>query len=194
MSLIHRTLPVSILLLLCPAVLISASSQAKNSQAKTTKAAPAGRHAGEISGFTFLITRNGDLKPARLAQVYLFRSDLADAYDVTVVKQRSVFEEGLPQDAELSCEAKIEVYDRALQSALKAARDQDANDAYYVLQADEEGKFHLKNIEPGEYEILVRGRAGANDAYWCKSLRIEAGKVAQIKLGEPVEACLNLGD
>jgi hypothetical protein len=163
-------------------------------QHKTSKPAPAAKHTGEVSGFIFLITRGGDLKPARLAQVYLFRSDLAEAYDVTVVKQRSVFEEGLPPDTELRCETKIRVYDLAIQSALKAARDQDASDAYHILEADEEGRFQFKNVEPADYEILVRGRAGGNDAYWSKSLHVDAGKVTQIKLSEPVVACLNLGD
>jgi hypothetical protein len=149
---------------------------------------------GEISGFIFLITRGGDLKPARLAQVYLFRSDLADAYDTTVVKQRSLEEEGLPENAELSCQSRINVYSKAIESALKAAREQDASDAFYLLEADEERRFQLKNIETADYEILVRGRAGGNDGYWSKSIHIEAGKVTQIKLGEPIVACLDLGD
>jgi hypothetical protein len=140
---------------------------------------------GEVSAYIFLITRAGDLKPARLAKIYLFRLDLADAYGVTLKRQV-----GLLQVT--TCKLEMNAHDIAIQSAIKAAMDQGATDAFYLLQADEEGKLQSNDIEPGAYAMLVRGRAGANDAYWEEAVKIDAGKTTQIKAAEPLLACSDL--
>jgi hypothetical protein len=181
------------LLALLLSVLAFGSVRLIPGQHKGSKQTARENKGGDLSAYVFLITRSGDLKPARLAQVYLFRSDLAKAYEVTVEKQMKLLHDTIPPAA-MTCKLEVRAYDKAIESAIKAALEQEATDAYYVLQTDEEGKLQSKNIEPGGYRMLVRGRAGFNDAYWSEFLTIDAGKITQIKLAEPKLACPDVGD
>src|SRR5690349_21294740 len=38
--------------------------------------------------------------------------------------------------------------------------------AALVTHADEEGKFKITGVHPGVYDVLARGRAGFNEAFW----------------------------
>lgn len=182
-----RTVPALLLSLLAFGLVAPLAGQ--HTGAKQTP----GPAKGGLSAYIFLITRAGDLKPGRLAKVYLFRSDLAKAYHVTVEKQTKLLYDTIPATA-MNCKLEIGAYDKAIDSAMEAALREGVIDAYFELQADEEGKLQTKNIEPNTYEIIVRGRAGMNDAYWSEALTIEAGKTTQIKLAEPRLACPDIGD
>jgi hypothetical protein len=70
--------------------------------------------------------------------------------------------------------------------------------------ADEEGKFRVSGIALGSYTMVIRGRAGMNDAHWQADVFVglegkvtefaggTATQVAEIKLGSPKEACLSI--
>lgn len=64
-------------------------------------------------------------------------------------------------------------------------------DQVYITTADEEGFFQIGGREPGDYIVLARGHAGANDAYWEGNFNVKAGESVQMKLASPQTACLD---
>ena len=159
---------------------------------------------GELTGYAFLITKAGDLKPARLAVVALLWFPVArDAetsnsagmeYRRNSVKQmQHVFETIKDGHAfgEDACRTELAGYIVALTDTVKWIAAQRKSDFNKKIQADEEGRFKITGIPAGRYNLVVTGYAGVNDAFWeQEEVVITAGQTTSVKLSSPTKSCL----
>ena len=179
--------------------------------AQQQKSAPA--KAGVVSGSVFAITEGGDLKPARMADVYLlylYRSvkwatahpeDEDSAGNAWGNIHNKIMEEflkvyaaeGVGWSDKLDCLKHLQVY----QDALLQTRDWvSANHKGWQMlttEADENGVFKFTIPHPGEYIILASGRAGFNDAFWVggvPGIIVNPGANTTVKLSSPTKACM----
>jgi hypothetical protein len=150
---------------------------------------------GGISGRIFLITKGGDLKPARLAQVtLLYGSDAGSAavvYLNTELEQMKASYGLLTTSGDASCRAELLVFINSLKATLEWAKVNGKRDQVHIATSDEEGLFQFSGLEPGSYILLAQGQAGTNDAYWQKDFTVKPGESLQMKLASPHTACLN---
>jgi hypothetical protein len=194
-----------ILVLLCFCVFVFAES------AKVQGQSAVGKPKGSISGRVFAITKGGDIKPARLAHVSLI-GDLKRPPDTAVSVFLDAEHDGyerlnkLPYDSEeSSCRQELHVRDESVASTIRWVEYNEKYSEFLTTQADEEGTFHISGIEPGGYTLVVRGRAGMNEAYWetdvffiqvggKMSWKVGGddfipGKDVSIKLSSPEKSC-----
>ncbi len=147
--------------------------------------APATSHpqSGTISGRVFLITKGGDIKPARMALVFgffLYGLDVAKAGTETAGKIWRKKEENELEQAqheiesskpELTqegiCRREYFAYAKAEHERREWCKVPEHMNDLIGIQADEEGTFKLLVPRPGTYTIVVSGRAGMN-----KTLRL----------------------
>lgn len=174
---------------------------------------------GVVSGRVFAITAGGDLKPARMAKVYLLsweggNTSAAYVYTEAITKGlRDLKVELLGPEPDLAdmpyvvgapsppspistmsesqiCQRQLLVYDLAILAAMKSEVSQKRTGRILSDQADEEGNFKM-NVEPNEYSLVGSGRAGFNEARWAKdSVTVEPGAETSVKLAAPEKACL----
>jgi hypothetical protein len=167
---------------------------------KTTPALLAG-----LTGKVFAITKGGDLKQARFAQVFALSGDSAaafNAYMQTIAKAVSQFtklRDGREADDVTSAGSQVDSLTKALCTSIvsgpkdKALDLAKANpDQVVTSETDEEGFFKIGGLKPGTYTVLVVGRAGANDGFWVENAVLESGKDDALKMRSPALACLNL--
>jgi hypothetical protein len=57
-------------------------------------------------------------------------------------------------------------------------------------EADEEGQLRIVVPRSGKYLLIVRGRAGFNEAFWKADVTVESGAETVVKLGHPEKACV----
>ena len=162
---------------------------------------------GAISGRIFLITKGGDLKPARLARMYLFYVTL-DYYRGIGEVMPGDKTPGLiyaTKSAELGtedankaksgthvdlCRSELMNADKAALATLDWAQEHKLGAYVPVLDVDEEGQFSTGyNIRPGLYELVARGRAGINDAYWDQNVTVRAGEKTEVKVSSVEASC-----
>jgi hypothetical protein len=169
---------------------------------------------GELVGHAFIITKGGDLKPARLARVWImYRStkkqaeedarpstagekmvgNLTDA-SLQSAKLRA---EVLAKTTEVNqtiegvlCAREMVFFAMAILSTTKWAKDNDKIGQVLVADADEDGQFRIARVPVGLYTVLVSGRAGMYDALWEeRDVEIHPGKATSIKMSDPQKAC-----
>jgi heat shock protein HslJ len=175
-----------------------------------------GDHAGTqklwpISGRVFGITNGGDLKPARLAHVYVLgqfpksRTELVTAELVFVKATTDGYKElnkTVANDSEaVACHKELLIIGEALGKAAEWVQQNRMYSQMKDTNGDEEGKFHFSGISQGFYTIVVLGRAGMSDAYWEAEIDVglngkitdltggEMNQVTEIKLNSPKKAC-----
>ncbi len=145
---------------------------------------------GEISGRIFLITKAGDLKPARLAQVVLLAGSDAETpatvyYNKRLENMKASYQ-SLVAPGDASCRAELLVFSSSLKSTLQWGEANGKRDQIRIIESDEEGAFHFPKIPPGSYTLVAWGHAGANDAYWENDLQMEPGQSITFSLiGRP---------
>lgn len=162
-------------------------------QTKTTGTRPATRpRAATVSGRVFAITKSGDLKPARMASVYLLLFDAprkGEDDDSLLLEWRreelwaaQAENEGVTADnAEWArggwavsadymqqhwCLRTLKLTREALRRTLAWAEAHHKMSEVLMTRADEEGNFELAVPRPGVYDIFASGQAGFNDAFW----------------------------
>ena len=177
-----------VLLLLLAVATIAGAQQHKSQPAR----------AGVVSGSVFLITKGGDLKPARMADVYLL-------YLYPSVKQANahpeewnsavglIFGENyIKAPLEIDCLKKMQVYYDALSQTLKWASANHKDWQILTTEADENGAFKIAVPRPGKYIILASGHAGFNDAFWWDDdgVVVNPGATTTVKLSSPAKSCL----
>lgn len=194
---LHAGALIPIILSLCT---VFGCSKQKQAQALALAEAPKSLR-GSIKGRVFLITGSGDLKPARLASVYLLAEGAPLSPDslkiIESARQHCFQAERWEDDYQRYPEFRATVSgERAIRGALADyANDLSALDklfgsqAVFAGQADEEGQFTFEQIAPGSYAMAAFGQAGINLAYWEKPLQVTAENQSDIKLNEPVTAC-----
>ena len=159
--------------------------------------APAKPKPGTVSGHVFAITASGDLKPARIAKVYLFSWHGGDGSAAAAwADEMHKYLSELPEDyarlgKDLICRKELLTYDAAVVGALKWVTEKNATDQAVITDADEEGNFAFKNVAPGLYTVLATGRAGFNEARWLNpEVTVRAGYETALKLSSPEKACV----
>jgi hypothetical protein len=88
------------------------------------------------------------------------------------------------------CRQELLTYEKAVSEALKWVNDQDKASQVVFDNADEEGNFKIAVPHPGIYTLLVRGRAGFNEAFWQDDVKVNSGVETTIKLSAPTKSCL----
>ena len=196
---IAMTLTVFVLLIL---------SSVGRAQTKTARPVRAPRPA-TVSGRVFAITKSGDLKPARMASVYLLLSlpdqdpvylewlrEFVKAEEAEMARQRADQTKwGSEEEMDrYRCIRTLRYTREALQGTLASAEDHHKMSQVLVTEADEEGNFEFIVPHPGAYYVLASGQAGFNDAFWGglanSHIGVEAGSAQIVKLSNPEVACL----
>lgn len=164
---------------------------------------------GVVSGRVFLITGGGDIKPARMATVYLlywYRNsqgkelDLDSSAGSTYLSHRVEASEKVsnaPEQERVNwskserCSKWLSAYNKAVKDTLKWTMDEKKEWQVLLADADEEGKFRITVPRAGGYVLLVRGQAGFNQAAWEEvNVSVKPGVETALKLASPKEACL----
>jgi hypothetical protein len=155
-----------------------------------------------VKGRVFLITRGGDLKPARLADVYLFSvrtvldlasmkryRDDAEKWCNSANESRQIGPETVTRVDLAFYKDQIEALEKTFNAGVgRAGTTKDA----FAGNADEDGRFIFEGIPSGAYTVVVFGQAGVNLAYWQAALTVTTGEQPEIKLSAPVTACAML--
>jgi len=189
------------LLVLLALVTVAGAQQQKSPPAK----------AGVVSGSVFLITKGGDLKPARMADVYLlyvyrsakaasagqdYMGSAAHAWVENHIKASEEYRTELAQDGvnwsdSLQCRKHLLTYTVALSATLAWADESQKIWQILTTEADENGVFKIAVSHPGKYTVLASGHAGLNDAFWrVDDVVVNPGATTTVKLSSPAEACL----
>ena len=179
--------------------------------AQQHKSPPA--NAGVVSGSVFLITRGGDLKPARMAQVYLlYISGSVKATDANSDESSTVgsfwtdslliamdeydkkyMREGVTWTLSETCRQHLAMYRVALSQTLSWAMSRHKESPVILVNADENGTFKVAAPHSGKYIIIASGHAGFNDAFWeigiPDRIVVNAG-TTDVKLSSPALACV----
>jgi hypothetical protein len=164
---------------------------------------------GSITGCVFAISKGGDLKPARMAKIYLFFT-YADGNQQThtdssgfkfllslsaeIRKKSDLVASGNAKmkNREEFCKGILATVDTAILLTLQWAKEQEKSSQLDFADADEEGRFRIDGVTPGTYVIVARGRAGASDAYWEEEITIKPSTTLSVKLAQPSEVCLDV--
>jgi hypothetical protein len=115
----------------------------------------------------FGITNSGDLKPARLAHIYLLgqfpksRTELVTAQLVFIEAVTDGYKEltkTVANDSEaVACHKELLIIGEALGKAADWVQQNKMYSQMKDTDADEEGKFHFSGIGQGFYTIVVLG-------------------------------------
>lgn len=179
-------------------------SEVKGSSANVAKT-------GMLTGFAFLITKGGDIKPARLANVTLFfdaprQLGPEEEYPSTTVggqwvrnriklaseaiaqlKYQTTTKNTLPE--EVDCLSELKNFQTKLKDTLYWAEANKKQGQVVSADVDEEGRFKISHLRPGQYGVVVAGRAGIYEAWWQSTVLLTADKTTSIKLPKPETAC-----
>jgi len=158
-----------------------------------------------VKGRVFLITRGGDLKPARLADIYLLSASALQ--NQQAIKDRQDYVESMCTGAESTREmiatdtvgnmAKVtrsylSSYKDGLTELEKLFYASVGQKDTFAMQADEDGRFSFERVPQGSYVIVAFGQAGVNLGYWQAALTVTTGDQPEVKLSAPVTACAML--
>jgi hypothetical protein len=168
-----------------------------------------------VSGRVFAITKGGDLKPARLAHVYLLYSgtlkgaenNTAASEFISALSSQMKYHSdawrawlhGMQQkypgqdiseasDREL-CRSQLLAYTSALKDTLDWVEQNKKPKQLLDTDADEEGNFAIR-VPAGIYNLLAHGRAGINDAFWTSDVVAQSGRTTLVKLSSPEQSCV----
>jgi hypothetical protein len=168
------------------------------------KAPSAGKplgQAGSIHGRVFAITQGGDLKPARLATVYLvfeartIGHKVDKKFDCETTAFTHFLQARLDEDrrtSDDSCRSELITDGKAIMSLLDWTKE--GNRAWQLMlgDADEEGNFAFPRVPPGKYDVLVRARAGINEAFWSQEVWVQPGEAVTMKVASVERSCSDL--
>jgi hypothetical protein len=161
---------------------------------------PQERLLASAKGRIFLITGGGDLKPARLANVYLLSVGAFSSQDALRSKETVVQRDcqtlndarELGPNSSQAVRIVLRHYLTHMSELEVLFRSSVGRSNGFAVQADEEGQFSFGTVPPGSYVIAAFGRAGANLGYWKQPLDLASGQHAEIKLPSPETACVVL--
>lgn len=173
---------------------------------------------GSVHGRVFAITKGGDLKPARLAQVYLVfetrivghKVDPSAANEETaslvflkeqteqlklgnnelLEKSRdgSISSEALQK---LTCKSELLAVDKGIIAALGWTQAKPHQGQVLTTDTDEEGNFAFPKVRTGKYNVIARGRAGISDAYWKQDVWVQPGEAVTVKVANVESSCVD---
>ncbi len=150
-----------------------------------------------VAGIVEAEIGNGDLKPARFAQVVAMptraAADMRKAVDVVssvVDDARAKAEEGPQRDmVELQCVAGMNKLKPAFVALKQAAVSDPSNSQGIVAaDADEMGEFTLKGLTKQPYTVFATGKIGMNAAIWFVDLA-PSEQSSRLKMARPQVTC-----
>jgi hypothetical protein len=167
-----------------------------------------------VSGRVFAITKSGDLKPARLARIFLFYSlsgknseEKETAGLVYLHNKIALMEEFLaPGSMESRAEAEgIETHQAFCKAPLEAGETAANRTVIWALNnreawqaneatADEEGYFSVSATRPGRYILIAFGHAGWQNGEWESEFTVGRDNNPNVKLAYPKEACADISE
>jgi hypothetical protein len=103
------------------------------------------------------------------------------------------FSEGYPHaefDENLSCRRELIAEDAALLATMEWVQQNKSLKQLLTTDADEEGVFQIIKVPAGQYTLVARGKAGANDAFWNSEITVKPGSAISVKLSAPEKSCL----
>ncbi len=179
------------------------------------------RASATISGKVFAITKGGDLKPARLASVYLIyhhsETDSQAFANGQLTTAGTVFDKwrcpplivnkGKKTESTVTfCNPSYALMVAAYWASGQPAQNsplccfkegmapvqgKNAPEQIQEATADEEGVFTITTNVPGHYLLVVEGRAGMNQAIWLENVNVELGKQYMLKMSTTISAELD---
>lgn len=173
-------------------------AQAPAKQGSPTKKTSA-PNAGVVTGRVFAIAPDGDLKPARMAHVYLFLEKGPDAASLTKTigttpdlfyLQKKL--EAIKEAVAVGCKSDLIAADKAILATLAWATENHLTDFVPFGDADEEGNFTITKVKAGVYDVIARGQAGSNDSSWSQDITLKPGETVTIKLSNVESSCSNV--
>jgi hypothetical protein len=186
------------------------AQKAAPNPAKKTATAPT--KPGIVSGRIFAITKGGDIKPARMANVHLLyyhqrktASELERNEENSVGGEwldrkikatddyiKELSEDKIDPSSSIGCRKELlAIYAMPLSKIIVWGLDQNKDRQILQTEADEEGNFKIIVPRPGVYILLANGRAGFNEAFWYSlDVLVKPGTETPIKLGSPEKACV----
>jgi len=184
-------------------------TQAESDDAKTSNSGP-----GTLKAKVLLVTRGGDLKPARLGSIALLYLRKGDAKEDTVGQKfldimaeihstGDQFRRDVSSTASncvrllgpaAGCQELLTSIDTketdALFTVFKTIASRALELNFFVGSLDEDGACDFSIPLPGWYAVVVSGDAGGNKAFWMEQVKIESGQEASLKLSSPLSSFL----
>jgi len=195
-------------LILVLAVTLMANAQ----QGSATRPTAIPQATASVSGRVFGVTPSGDLKPARMAHIYLVYKGRSERFEENIAgatyleedlnRVNKAMEEGLETmknhhsmaeadvDENLECRREMVAHDEAILSTMKWAKQNKKLKQLLTTDANEDGIFHITRVPAGHYALVARGHAGANDAFWSSEITFKPGSSIEVKLSAPEKSCL----
>jgi hypothetical protein len=195
--------------ILSTAILCLAATSIAIGQSAPTKSNATTR--GTLSGRVFAMTAGGDLKPARMADVYVLYSagltrdgkamDSGETADLVFMEAHNTGQEEYNQEFRAhmewtdkqACMKDLATFHPAMLKVIDWADAHKKGSQLIKTQTDEEGNFSV-SLPPGMYGVYVRGRAGFNEALWDSGLdyaRVQPGSHIVMKLSKPTTSCVD---
>jgi hypothetical protein len=163
---------------------------------------------GKLTGRIFAITSGGDIKPARLATLYLLyqydtstHSSKQEDYNLAAAhvwseSYLSALKNFAPFPVANACQRRLLMYREALLAVMTWASDDIKKTRQVVRgQADEEGLINMPEVPSGTYILVAFGRAGFNEAVWVldsEEVVVKPGMDTAVKAASPAHSCLEL--
>lgn len=164
-----------------------------------------------LSGRGFIISRAGDLKPSRLADVhvlwvnalskngkppkeepsagFVFQEENISATENETSKLDN---EGKDWSEKQMCLSDLHTFPRTMLKTFQWAHEHQKSAQITTVQTDEEGKFSV-GLREGVYMVFVYGRAGIYEALWVDGfVKIHSGLATDLKLSSPKKSCSDL--
>jgi len=136
---------------------------------------------GTLEGRVFAVAAGGDIKPARIAHVFLAAGDdavtLQESLEGALTKRREDVANNA--DTEQACLL-------ASMSIFEAVK---SDHSIRTSNTDEDGSFDLPKLKAGAYIVVVIGTANGFQSVWYQTAIVTAGKRQKVKLSEPALAC-----
>jgi len=157
----------------------------------------------ELTGKVFAITKGGDLKPARMATLFVLSGDAAAQFKSNMLSETSRAAEAAKTDSGLVDPMVAGDFSELLES-LKRRYCRDAfvstfeeavnlakrnPDSIVTSETDEDGIFRVTGLTSGTRTVVAIGRAGSNDAVWVEDVTLESGQETPIRMHTPSMAC-----
>jgi hypothetical protein len=158
--------------------------------------------AGITSGVVEAEIRNGDLKPARFAKIFVIPAQNADQAKSGILNLAGKLEdartaarrqEGPNGPAgslvEIEClKGLIQIRLALVTGSINASASPETSQSLMAFDADELGKFKLKGIKSDSFIVIAVGKVGMNGAIWISETET-ASHSNEIKLSQPVLSC-----
>lgn len=99
----------------------------------------------------------------------------------------SLSNEGLEK---LTCKSELLAVDKAMIATLEWSQAKPLEGQVLFADTDEEGNFVFPKVRTGKYNVIARGRAGINDAYWKQDVWVQPGEAVTVKVASVESSCV----